>query len=175
MNFEFAQFWKEFLNTNFYSDKVGLISFGYTALIATLGTVASALSWSSANKAKVAAESIKLQISLINSISNVGETISEIEKLKMLQREKKWERVPELCTSLKRKLVILRSENKFEERQNSSIQETIATLAQIEHQVEKALQNKSTDKLEQSKFNKSLSDCNDKLTEIGQQLKKVGI
>lgn len=113
---------------------------------------------------KVASE-VRNDIAKIDLIAELSSTIRALEEIKNIQRDGKWDALPEKYASLRRSLISIKSSAiTLSEDEKSGIQSTIQHLNSMEDTVEKCIAGKA--KMDAVKFNKILSRNADSLHEI---------
>jgi len=124
----------------------------------------------SAQRAEAAAQRASGAIASMHSISDLAAVLAALDEVKRLQRSAAWDLLPDRYSSLRGKLITLRTSRPYlTEDQHATLQGAIQHLADLEKTVVRALtSSKTPSKI--SRLNSIVSDQIDRLTELLAQL-----
>jgi lipoate-protein ligase B len=122
---------------------------------------------SASDQAKAAVMNVRNDIFRIDTVSDCGSALMQLEQIKTFQQRQDWDLLPDKYSSLRKSLISLKnSESLSKDEHQTVLQSTITLVANIEEKIIKALAHKKTDDLDFSKLNPLLSDHADKIQAI---------
>ncbi len=138
---------------------IALVGFAITIVVARR-------SRSAAVQAKEAVQSVRGDLQLLNSTSDLSSALAIIDEIQRLQRNQAWSELPDRYNALRRTLLEVRaSGHSWPDEHKTSIQSAVTLVASIQRQLEYALSQSSSD-IRVPRLNTQLARREDELIEV---------